>query len=249
MPNNWRSRAERLLSNAKINATWGKAPSIEDITERDQERFLADPALVEPIKEEEKEAAAKLLSSYDPEQIAAALLRLHNKQKPAPEELLDFTEMKTKKKHREDLKNGVWVSLSIGRNQKAEPRWIVPMLCGAGNMNKTQIGSIRIHDTETHVEIEEDCARKLVETVGDGGTLEKGITVKRLDHAPAAPKGKGDRGDRGRRSNRSRKSKSYGGSGNEGRSKRNPKKKSGGYESKGGSRKTQRTFKGKKKAR
>jgi len=243
VPHNWRSRAERLLSNAKISATWKKAPSIEDITRRDQERFLADPALVEPIKEEEKEAAAKLLSSYGPEQIAVALLRIHNKQKPAPEKLLDVSEMKAKKKHREDLKKGVWISLSTGRNQNAEPRWIVPMLCGAGNMNKTQIGSIRIHDTETHVELEEDCARKLIEAVGDGGTLEKGITVRRLDHAPAAPKGRGDRGDR---SNRSRKSKSYG-RGNEGRSRRNPKTNSSGYESRKGSKKTPRTFRGKKK--
>ena len=47
VPHNMRGKAERLLNNAKINANWGKPPSIEDITKRDQERFLADPALVE----------------------------------------------------------------------------------------------------------------------------------------------------------------------------------------------------------
>lgn len=198
VPHNWRSKAERLLSNAKIDAKWGKPPSIEDITKRDHERFLADPALVEPIQENEKEAAAQLLSSHGAEQIAAALLRLHNKQKPAPEELLDFTPPAKgdKKKQREDFGNSVWVSLSVGRDDKAEPRWIVPMLCGAGNMTNRQIGAIRIHAKETHAEISADCADKFFELVGEGGTLEKNITVTRLAHAPEAPKGRIDRSNR-----------------------------------------------------
>jgi len=203
VPHNWRSKAERLLNNAKINAKWGKPPSIEDITKRDNERFLADPMLTEPIKEDEKEAAAKLVSAYGAEQVAAALLRMHNKQKPAPEELLDFVapEKHDKKNRHDDFANSVWVSLSIGRNDKAEPRWIVPMLCGAGNMTNRQIGSIRIHAKETYAEISADCADKFFELVGDGGTLEKNITVTRLDYVPDAPTGKIDRSNRPNRRN------------------------------------------------
>jgi len=198
VPHNWRSRAERLLNNAKIDAKWGKPPSIDDITQRDHERFLADPALVEPVKEEEKEAAANLLNSYGPEQIAAALLRLHNKQKPAPEELLDFTQEQSnsKKGQRDNFTNSVWISLSLGRNDQAEPRWILPMLCGAGQMAKHQIGAIRIHDKETYVELSADSVNKFFKLVGEGGTLEKNITVMRLDKAPEAPKGRIDRSNR-----------------------------------------------------
>ncbi len=195
---NWRSKAERLLKGAQIEAKWGKPPSIEDITKRDQERFLADPVLVEPIKEEEKDAATKLVNAYGAEQIAAALLRLHNKQKPAPEELLDFVPSKNnKKKERKSFDNSVWVSLSVGRDENAEPRWIMPMLCGAGNMTKDKIGSIRIHAKETHAELTADCADKFFELVGgDGGTLEKNIKVTRLDYVPDAPKGRIDRSNR-----------------------------------------------------
>jgi ATP-dependent RNA helicase DeaD len=199
VPHNGRSRAERMLKSAKLNATWGKPPSIEDIQKRDQERFLNDPALVDPIKEEEKEAAAKLLESHGAEQIAAALLRLHNKQKPAPEELLDFTPPKKgdKKKQHEDFGKSVWVSLSVGRDDRAEPRWIVPMLCGAGNMTNRQIGAIRIHAKETHAELSIDCIDKFFELVDkSGGKLERNITVTRLDHVPDAPKGRIDRGNR-----------------------------------------------------
>ncbi len=201
VPHNWRSRTERLLNNAKIDAKWGKPPSIEDITKRDHERFLAHPALVEPIKDEEKKAAAELLNEYSAEQIATALLRIHNTQKPAPEELLDFTEDRSdrKKKKRGDFTNSTWVSLSVGRTDRAEPRWIVPMLCGAGQMANGQIGSIRIHDKETHVELSAECADKLFTLVGEGGTLEKNITVTRLDEVPEAPKGRIDRSRRPKR--------------------------------------------------
>ncbi len=225
VPHNGRSRAERLLKSAKIDAKWGKPPSIEDIAKRDQERFLADPALVDPIKEEEKEAANTLLSAYGAEQIAAALLRLHNKHKPAAEELLDFTPSKhdnKKKKQRENFTNSVWVSLSVGRDDNAEPRWIMPMLCGAGNMTNRQIGSIRIHAKETYAELSADCADKFFELVGDGGTLEKNITVKRIDYVPDAPK---DRIDRSNRPNRhGDKKKPYGGKPKDGfKKKRKPK--------------------------
>lgn len=198
VPHNWRSRAERLLNNAKINATWGKPPSIEDVTKRDHERFLNNPILTEPVKEEEKEATAELLNKYSAEQVAAALLRIQNQQKPAPEELLDFAtpDRSTQKKQRRDFENSVWVSLSVGRDENAEPRWIVPMLCGAGRLTNKQIGAIRIHGKESHVELSADCADKFFELVGENGTLEKNIKVSRLDHVPDAPKGRIDRSNR-----------------------------------------------------
>lgn len=199
VPHNQRSKGERLLKGAKINAKWGNPPSIEDITKRDHERFLADPILSEPIKEDEKKAAADLVNAYGAEQIAAALLRLHNKQKPAPEELLDFTEdqSRNKKAQRDNFTNSVWISLSLGRDDNAEPRWILPMLCGAGQMTKQQIGAIRIHTKETHVELSAECASKFFKLIEkDGGTLEKNIKVTRLDKAPDAPKGRIDRSNR-----------------------------------------------------
>ncbi len=149
-----------------------------------------------------------MLNEYSAEQIAAALLRIHNKQKPAPEELLDFTDAKSdkKKKKHSNFTNSTWVSLSVGREERAEPRWIIPMLCGAGQMANGQIGSIRIHNKETYVELSTECADKLFTLVGEGGTLEKNITVTRLDEEPEAPKGKIDRS---RRPNRKSGKKSY----------------------------------------
>lgn len=186
VPHNARRRAEIVLNNAKIKATWGKPPSIEDILQRDNERFLANPALNAPLKEDEKPAVAELLARHKPEQIAAALIRLHNAQKPAPEELVDvLPATPSPKANRDEFKNSVWISLSIGHDMSAEPRWILPMLCGRGNITKRNIGAIKIQQSETYVELTADCVDNFFKAVGDGGKIEKNVVVKRLQSAPS----------------------------------------------------------------
>ncbi|HEU5048222.1 MAG TPA: DEAD/DEAH box helicase [Rickettsiales bacterium] len=193
VPHNGRRRAEIVLQNAKVKAAWGKPPSIENILERDRERFLANPVFNEKIKDEEKPAIAELLARHRPEQIAAALLRLHNAQKPAPEELLDAAPAAdSKKASREDFKDSVWISLSAGRDMSAEARWILPMLCGKGNITKRQIGAIKIHQNETHVELVADCVENFFKAIGEGGRIEKNIVVTQIQGTPGTPEqGKG----------------------------------------------------------
>ena len=189
VPHNARRRAEMTLRNAGVNATWGKPPSIEDILGRDRERFLANPAFSEPVKDGEKQAISELLSRYQPEQIAAAIIRMHNAQKPAPEELIDSAPISAgpvKSASRDDFKNSVWVSLSVGHDMSAEARWILPMLCGRGNITKRNIGAIKIQQSQTHVELTADCVEGFFKTIGEGGKIEKNIVVTRLQGAPVA---------------------------------------------------------------
>ena len=195
VPHNARRRAEMMLKNAGVIAKWDKPPSIESILERDRERFLANPAFSEPVKDNEKTAVVELLARFAPEQIAVALMRLHNAQKPAPEELLDTAPAATsdhKKVNRDNFTNSVWISLSVGHDMSAEARWILPMLCGRGNITKRNIGAIKIHQKETHVELTADCADSFFKTVGEGGKIEQNIVVTRLQGLPSAPKGSYD---------------------------------------------------------
>ena len=46
--------------------------------------------------------------------------------------------------------------ISIGRNNRADPKWILPLLCRLGNVTKRDIGTIRIFDTDTRFEISRD---------------------------------------------------------------------------------------------
>jgi ATP-dependent RNA helicase DeaD len=199
VPHSAGKRTERLLQSANIKAAWAKPPSADEIMRRDDERILADPALSEPLKEDEQTFAKELLAQHGAEQVAAAFVRLYRAGQSAPEELRDtaptaqaaFKEQKARP--RDDFKNGVWFSLSVGREQSAEPRWLLPMLCKAGNITKREIGAIKIHHNETHVEISPDFVEQFLEGVGPSRTLEKSIIVTRLD---GAPKGLGDTRDK-----------------------------------------------------
>jgi len=190
VPHNARSRTQRLLGSANIEATWGKPPSADEIMQRDRERILTSPTLSEALSEFELTFAQELLARHTPEQIAAAFVRQHLAEQSAPEELLDVAPSDPrgprdhKEKRRDDFTGGVWFSLSIGREQSAEPRWILPMLCRWGHVSKGDVGAIKIQQTETHVELAPGSVEKFLNAVGPSMTVEKTIKVTRLDGGP-----------------------------------------------------------------
>jgi len=180
VPYNWRKRTERLLGNAGIDAIWAKPPSMEDIAKSDRTRFLANPALSEPVTEDEREFVTELTKSHSAEQLAAALIRLQNTNQPAAEELSDNGPVEgrsERKPRREDFTGGKWINLSVGHKHKAEPRWLLPTLCRAGHITKKDIGAIKIQQNETHVELAPGVIEKFLEAVGPSRKIEKTITV------------------------------------------------------------------------
>ncbi|MBC8337432.1 MAG: DEAD/DEAH box helicase [Alphaproteobacteria bacterium] len=184
VPHNLRRRTERLLDSAGIEATWAKPPSVDEIMQRDRERILADPSLSKSPSEFEQAFAQELLARYSPEQIAAAFLRQNFAEQSAPEELLDTAPVERKQKPRDDFKNGVWFSLSVGREHTAEPRWLLPMLCRAGHITKHDIGAIRIQRKETFVELKPDCVEAFLKAIGPSNKVEKTVSVTRLQGLP-----------------------------------------------------------------
>ncbi len=185
VPHNWRKRTERLLSNANVTATWQPAPSVDDILTKDRERLLSDPALGQELDESEQAFASDLLAKYSPEQIAAAFLRQRFEGQAAPEELLDIAPPQAPKQRRADFTDGVWFSLSVGRDQSAEPRWLLPLICRNGHITKNEIGAIRIQATETFFELTPACVDAFVKQLGPDAVIEQNIRITRLDTPPA----------------------------------------------------------------
>ncbi len=206
VPRSAGKRTERLFQNAKIEATWSKPPSADDIIARDDERILAHAALTEPIADTERAFAQKLLTDHDPEQIAAAFVRLYRAGHSAPEELLDTgppdrpdrgerpprpdrpprrdRPERGRPGSRDDFKDSVWISLSVGHKHTAEARWLLPMLCRAGELDKKDIGAIRIQEHVTFVELAPGCVDRLLSAVGPSRKVEKSITVTLLKSVP-----------------------------------------------------------------
>ena len=175
---------ERLLERANIDAQWIRPPSAEDILKRDRERILEDPALIDEISEDERAFAKEILSNHSPMQVATALIRQHLGNQTAPEELLDDAPSPKSQKRDQNFKNSVWYSLSVGGNDDAEPRWLLPMLCRAAHLNKNDIGAIRVQPDKTFIELSSECVVKFNEAIGSSKKLEKTIEVVQLDERP-----------------------------------------------------------------
>jgi ATP-dependent RNA helicase DeaD len=202
VPRHARNRAQRLLQNAGIEAKWERPPSADDVLQRDQERLLADPVLSTPVTDDERSVVETLLARHSAEQVAAAFVRRYRAGQSAPEEIEIIAApaprrqeprppfepnrkpLEAKKKQHTAFGASVWFSISVGRKQNAEPRWLLPMLCGAGGLTKRDIGSITIQAEESQFELAADAVERFLEAVGPNQILEKNIRVRRLDAAP-----------------------------------------------------------------
>jgi ATP-dependent RNA helicase DeaD len=181
-------RAELLLNLAGIDAVWGTSPTADEIRKLDQERMLRDALFSEETTSDDLILAQALLAERSPEAIAAALARLYRARLPSPEDILDPGQgsgrsrddrgreknlrtsrgddrpagprSKTgKSSPRHGMAEGsVWFRAAIGRKKNAEARWLLPMICRRGGIDKRDIGAIRILDTTTEFEISERVA-------------------------------------------------------------------------------------------
>ncbi len=97
------------------------------------------------------------------------------------------------------MENGRWFTLSIGRNRRADPKWILPMICKAGDVTKRDVGSIKILDKETRFEIAADKAEAFAAAIRENGTGEKGVTIQQLEGGPPSAAATSRRNRRGKR--------------------------------------------------
>ncbi len=229
VPLSARRKAERLLGAAGIRAEWANPPSADSILKRDDERLLTDAQLSAPVEETETEMVKALIEAHGAEKIAAAYIRQfrashfapedirdvsiepqngRDRDRDAPRERRDSDFERQPARAREDFDDSVWFSLSVGRKQNAEPRWLIPMLCRHGNISKREIGAIRMQPVETFVEIREDAADAFMAALGPQMTIEGSLRVTRLDSAPdlSAPPKRDNRESRDNRDNSGKKS-------------------------------------------
>ncbi|SEB52814.1 ATP-dependent RNA helicase DeaD [Nitratireductor aquibiodomus] len=187
---NGRRRAERLLRDAKVRLEWTSPPSADEVLQRDDERLMADPHLEDPIQENEADFVKALLEKHGAEQIAAAFVRLHRAKLSAPEDVTEVTIQdgggmrEERAPRREEFDESVWFSLSVGRKQNAEPRWLIPLLCRAGDITKREIGAIKMQQDETFVQLDAACVDRFLAAIGPQAVLERSIRVVQLEGTP-----------------------------------------------------------------
>ena len=184
VPSSARRKTDRLLGLAGVNAEWGSAPTAGEVSAKDSERLLTDATLWAPAAADEAEVVASLTSRFDTAALAAAVARMYFAARSAPEDVVPMSADGAKPRARTEFERSFWVKLGVGRNDRAEARWLLPMLCRSGSLSKDDIGAIRIFDGETLVQLQDDCADRFWNALGDASALEQGITVERAE-APA----------------------------------------------------------------
>src|SRR5207237_2671842 len=73
--------------------------------------------------------------------------KLRREALPAPEDLPFTAELARKRP------TGVWFKVNVGRKRNADPRWLLPILCRRGEVDRKQIGRIEIMPDETRFEV------------------------------------------------------------------------------------------------
>ena len=183
VPPKLRRKAEMLLRGAKVTAEWAAPPSADEVIARDRERLVNDPVWTEGFSDSELEFADTLLARHDAKTIAAAYLRLYANKTSAPEDLSDPGTVAAPAP-RKAFGPSRWFSVNVGRDDRAEARWLLPLLCNAGGITKDDIGAIRIQPTETYVEISEASAGMFLHALGPKMKLEGGAEIVALKEPP-----------------------------------------------------------------
>jgi ATP-dependent RNA helicase DeaD len=79
----------------------------------------------------------------------------------------------------------VWFRAAIGRKKNAEARWLLPMICRRGGIDKHEIGAIRIMDTTTEFEISANAAESFAALI-KRPDKEDNIRIEAMGDAPSS---------------------------------------------------------------
>ena len=152
-----RFRLERMLRESAIAVAWGPVPSPDEIRARDGDRLSRDVvALSADAGDDDREAARRLLETHDPLLLAVALVRRERARLPAPEELPETARAAREAPRAPGPRapaDVVWFRVLIGRERKADPKWILPLICKRGGVGREQIGKIEVLPGETRFEV------------------------------------------------------------------------------------------------
>jgi ATP-dependent RNA helicase DeaD len=212
-----RRKAERLLGNARVPFTWTAAPSADDLKRAAEGELVATliaaaGASDVPQAEAARALTARLTAGADRDALLTALLARELERLPGGERLspVDLGAARRapplkgptgpRPVSRGDFSRAaVLFRINIGRNQKAEPGWLLPLICRRGGITRHEVGSIRVGPVASDFEIAGDAADEFALASGEPDPRAPHVRIQRIGAAPPAPArafgGKPDRRD------------------------------------------------------
>jgi ATP-dependent RNA helicase DeaD len=186
-----RYKLERMLREAGVTPEWAAVPTADTIRLQDEARLATEVAgAMAEAADEELAAARELLAGRDPVAVALALLRRARAALPAPEELPETVRVASEApRGPRPARPGppaeaAWFRISIGREKKADPKWVLPLLCRRGGVTRDEIGKIVILATETRFEVAKVAAARFAAAARVPDPRAPGVRIE-----PARPPG------------------------------------------------------------
>ena len=169
-----RRKAERLLAISKAKFIWSSAPTAESIAEAGRRR-LESELLAAPLPEDLDEArglARRLVKERKKEELLELLLARELARCPAGEPLKPLDpkhlartprteprELPPRRKREDFERDAVVFRVNLGADRKAEPGWLLPLICRRGGVTRNEVGAIRVGPTFSEFQIAGDAAQ------------------------------------------------------------------------------------------
>ena len=197
-----RRKAERLLASAHVKAEWTAPPSARQIADASAARLVeALTGDAAAVPGERAASVDQLLGSLraklretelDDGELLRRLLARELERLPAGEALRSVAipaagsgfapgADRRPRSRSEFAADNVLFRVNMGANDKAEARWLLPMICRRGGVTNREVGAIRIGPRETLFEIFGGAARDFEAAAGETDPRAPHVRIERAD--------------------------------------------------------------------
>jgi hypothetical protein len=92
-------------------------------------------------------------------------------------------EMDARARTHHDGRSGVLFRINMGARDKADPKWMLPLICRRGNVTRREVGAIRIGPVETIFEISDEAALDFGRAAAETDPRAPHVRVERVPFA------------------------------------------------------------------
>jgi ATP-dependent RNA helicase DeaD len=186
-----RRNVETMLRNARIQAEWIDPPVPDQIRVKDRERLLESVSAPIELDDEDQLLAGQLMEKLSPDAIAAALVRSLRTDLPSPEDILGSgaRDERGESGPRAGFEGSTWFMINAGRRHNADPRWLLPLICRYGHVNRKEIGAIRVAANESYFEVTERAAPGFIKALRRAAIApeDQGMVIEQAQPRDAPP--------------------------------------------------------------
>jgi ATP-dependent RNA helicase DeaD len=168
-----RRKAERLLSYAKVEFSWANVPGAKEIRSQGEKRM--EETLRTEAASEPSAAASAMVERLTPDitqdRLLLLLLDRELERLPKGETLrpVDTKVFKSPDSYRRDSgppvshaefsRDAVVFRVNLGAESRAEPGWLLPLICRRGGVTRREVGAIRVGPQSSEFEIAGEAAK------------------------------------------------------------------------------------------